>query len=153
MKKTVPLLLVLALISACNGAADPVPPALEALEKLRAATEAKPTVETYNQLLAEAKDKVNTASTNLPDGELKRELNQALEAFVDAGAVWTETHGEDSFFTRLGAGKNLDSKYHFDKLSETEPGSMYAKRAEAMKKVWAIARDHTAKAVALSKNK
>jgi hypothetical protein len=62
--------------------------ALKALRKVEAATEAGVSFMNYQPLVIDAKAQVNEASSKLPDGELKKELNGAADAYADSMTVW-----------------------------------------------------------------
>src|ERR1700759_4072160 len=85
--------------------------AMKALQKLNAATEIGVNYQNYQPLLIEAKTQVNEAESVLPDGEVKSELNAAMDAYADAGDAWEA-------FIREGKGDEADS---FLLLNETEP--------------------------------
>lgn len=65
--------------------------ALKALKKVQAAVEVGTQYQQYNQLVIEAKAAVNDASSQLPEGELKGELEAAIEAYADAGEGWAKS--------------------------------------------------------------
>ena len=70
--------------------------AVSALRKLEAASQVKPSLMQYNQLVIEAKARVNEASAVLPDGELKQELNAAVDRGDSDSAItqfFVQTYG------------------------------------------------------------
>jgi hypothetical protein len=74
-----------------------------ALKKVHAATQSGVTYDPYSQLVIEAQAAVNDDSSKLPDGELKKELKGALDAYNDAKWAWgisrqaPSSNGRDSF--------------------------------------------------------
>ena len=62
--------------------------ALDALWKIDAALKVRVVYRDYSQLVTEAQAKVDKASSLLPDGELKKELNAAMDAYKDAKWAW-----------------------------------------------------------------
>jgi hypothetical protein len=97
-KKTTLLVIALALASlslACGGNSSQqstaAREAITALRKIEAATQTGVAYANYQPLLIDAKAKVNEASAKLPDGELKREIAAAMEAYVDASDGWQKT--------------------------------------------------------------
>jgi hypothetical protein len=76
---------------------------LKALKKIHAATQSGVKYDPYSQLVIEAQAAVNEDSSNLPDGELKKELKDALDAFNDAKWAWEisrqspASNGRDNF--------------------------------------------------------
>lgn len=62
--------------------------ALDALGRIDAALEVRVVYPDYSRLVAEAQAKVDKASTLLPDGEVKTELNAAMQAYKDAKWAW-----------------------------------------------------------------
>lgn len=65
--------------------------AMSALRKLESSAQVGVSYMNYGPLLIEARAKVNEASAKLPDGDLKKDLIEAMNAYERAGAVWTET--------------------------------------------------------------
>lgn len=107
------------ILSACGGLSakqqSATSEAITALRKLEAASQVKPSLMHYNQLVIEAKAQVNEAAMVLPDGELKQELNAAIEAYADAATAWAamqRTYLRDD----KEPGKTLGPKYglHLD---------------------------------------
>jgi hypothetical protein len=71
--------------------------ALTELKKLDAATEIGINKLEYSKMLINAQAAVKDASSILPDGELKNEINGAMQGYLDAKTVWF-IMGEDDFF-------------------------------------------------------
>lgn len=78
------------LIAACGPSAkqQATNDALDALGKVDAALKVKVVYPDYSRLVTDAQAKVDKASSLLPDGELKKELNAAMGAYKDAKWVW-----------------------------------------------------------------
>lgn len=97
-KKTMPLVVALAVASlllTCGGHSSQqntaAREAVTALRKIEAATQTGVAFANYQPLLIDAKAKVNEASAKLPDGELKRALADAMNAYTDAFDGWQKT--------------------------------------------------------------
>ncbi len=67
--------------------------ALKALRKVAAAEEVAPNYEQYVELLLEVKGEVDGYLADLHPGEVKYELNSALEAYMDLLRAWNATRG------------------------------------------------------------
>ena len=62
--------------------------ALDTLGKIDAALKVRVVYRDYSQLVTEAQAKVDKASSLLPDGELKKEIDAAMDAYKDAKWAW-----------------------------------------------------------------
>ncbi len=62
--------------------------ALDSLQKINAALKVRVSYQDYGKLVTEAQAQVDKASSLLPDGELKNELNVAMEAHREAKWAW-----------------------------------------------------------------
>ena len=111
MKPQIILLFVLVSVS-CSAKRDPgIESAREALEKLQriqAATQVGVNQVNYVPMLIAAKASVNNASKLLPDGALKKELNEGMNAYEDAAAVWQI---EEVIYSDSESGRELITKY------------------------------------------
>lgn len=162
----VPALVVAYLLTACGGlsakqqaaASD----AVTALRRLEAASQVKPSLAQYNQLVIEAKARVNEASAVLPDGELKQELNAAMEAYGDAAVAWAAM--QRTFLTDdREPGKTLGPKYglYLDSTTAgtreyleglerlTNPNYESAHMKGVLGRIWAVGKGHLDRASAL----
>lgn len=100
--------------------------ALKALRKVGAATQVGVNYQQYGSLVIDAQVAVNEAIRVLPEGELNREINAAIDAYVDAGQIWNAKiqSSTDELDTYSVSGKTLIRKYSL--LPERpEPGSKY----------------------------
>lgn len=64
--------------------------ALKSLRKIDSAAEIGLNDAQYKAMLIEAKAQVNEATRTLPDGELKTELNAAMDTYIHSREVWKE---------------------------------------------------------------
>lgn len=88
--------------------------AVKALLKIQAAHQAGVSYMNYQTLLIEAQAKVNEASAKMPDGDLKRQMQGAMEAYVDAGKLWErKVRGHSYLYSEMEPGKTLIPKYRF----------------------------------------
>jgi ABC-type glycerol-3-phosphate transport system substrate-binding protein len=89
--------------------------AVKALRKIEAATQVSVNYFQYSQLVVDAKAQVNEASATLPDGELKKEINAAMDAYADVGLIWREqVEGARNLYVDLPPGKTLIPKYSLE---------------------------------------
>lgn len=75
-------------VTACSRQNVVANNAVQALKKMQATTETGVNYQQYSQMLTEAQVAVNEANTKLPDGELKKELEKAMDAYKDAKWAW-----------------------------------------------------------------
>lgn len=122
--------------------------AINSLKKIGAATEVGLNKMKYADLLIEAKTAVNQANSILPEGELKTELNLAMDGYADAGTFW-----DGKVIARNG--ENIGTKY-LD-LEVPESALEYSSDRKAQSKfkefqnlclsgIWLIAEKHLNKA-------
>jgi hypothetical protein len=130
--------------------------ALKALRKVEAATQVGVSYQQYGQLVIDAKAQVNEASAKLPDGELKKELEAAMESYADAQDGWSKCVTKPMLFltdveTGDETGKRLKQKYNIESLSLI-PGKPITGFAESVEKgamlrtIWAAASQHVERA-------
>ena len=104
------------LLTACGGLSSKqkvaAQDAIAALKKIEAATQVGVNYQQYGMLLIEAKDKVNNANAALPASELKRELNAAIDAYADAGQVWSAKISDRNLKPDTEPGATLIRKYN-----------------------------------------
>ncbi len=144
--------LVMLSLNACaslSNKQDPaVSDAIKALRRIEAAVQVGVNFQQYGQLLIEAKSQVNEASAKLPDGELKRELNEAMEAYVDAGRVWNNKIQGYMILADSEPGKTVIPKYSLRTTTESR-GRQEANADEAIQVIWRVAKEHLERAAAL----
>lgn len=124
---------------------EPTDNALKALRKIEASTQVGVTREQYGSLIIEAKTQVNEANGSLPDGELKTELNQAVDAYADAGEVWDKQifQGESEL------GQRLIAKYGVQPVTVVPIKGTTIYDPEMRKKIWLVAKQHTDRAASV----
>lgn len=143
--------------------------ALDALGKIDAALKVRVLYPDYSQLVAEAQAKVDKASSLLPDGELKTELNAAMGAHRDAKWAWeisdqapTPTFsGRDSFilaaehqdlktlsFDRRNGNraKELMKKYSVTSGKESNMDLIRISTGDLLQAAWRVAHTHVEQA-------
>jgi len=142
------------MIVACGGlsakqqsAADE---ALKALRKIEAATQVGVSYQQYGQLVIDAKAQVNEATAILPEGELKKELETATDAYSDAGRVWSAAIARE-LFPGDEVSKYLKSKYNIEVARPISDGHEREQRSAILNVIWAIGRLHLEKASSLVK--
>jgi hypothetical protein len=77
-------------VAACGPSAErqAASDALDALGKIDSALKVEVLYPDYGRMVADAQAKVDKASSLLPDGELKTELNAGMGAYKDAKWAW-----------------------------------------------------------------
>src|SRR5215213_162666 len=129
--------------------------ALKALRKVDGAvTQVGVNFDKYNTLLIEAQAQVNEALRVLPDGELKRELQAAMEGYNDAGQVWYQKiNGTVTLWANDAGSRALMQKYHI----QPSPVRFYTgvivgngiDAEVAQQRIWIEARKHFLRASSL----
>lgn len=164
---------------ACGGLSGKqrkaVDEALTELRKLDAATDVGVSKMEYSKMLISAQAASNNAIEVLPDGELKNEIRESMQGYVDAKTFWNIMKDDDSFFAcetqpppdadninqRLTdllcnpEGGELVRKYKIPlrefktgQLSTTGKGAVSKK--EGMSRIWQSTKEHVQRASSLS---
>lgn len=122
---------------------------MKALRKVQAATQVGVNYQQYGTLAIDAQAQVNEALAVLPEGELKKEMNAAMEAYADAQDAWGAKiqSGSGELHTKYGPGQRLIPKYSLP----TSQGytTTFGDRADAetaMQTIWTVAHAHVDKA-------
>lgn len=136
--------------------------ALTALKKVQAATQSGVKYDSYSQLVNDAQAAFNEDSAKLSDGELKKELTEAMNAYNDAKWAWgvsiqaPSSSGIDSFIvaaeaqdlaTSLTARSNQTrAKELFRKYSlitdKEEKDSIFISTGDLLQAIWKAAEEH-----------
>jgi hypothetical protein len=115
--------------------------AVEALRDIEAATLGGVLYHPYSQLLGEAQVAVDEAAGLLPEGELKSELEAAMEAYADAGRAWEKkVDGARTLYPNSKPGNVLIEKYELDTALPTTYGSVNIE--PAIEAIWKAAAGH-----------
>lgn len=147
--------------------------ALDALGKIDAALKVKVIYADYSRLVADAQATVDKASSLLPDGDLKAEMNAAMDAYKDAKWAWEVSNqapapafgNRDSFI--LAAGLQDIKGLSFDRRSQTKAKELLKKYSvvsgsesdteltlistdDVLQAVWKAAGKHVERAKSLS---
>ena len=121
--------------------------ALRALKKIQAATQVGVTFFEYGPLVIEAKAIVNQASSVLPLGDLRTELELAMDAYADARAAWDETKYLRSY---QEPGRTLIPKYSLKTKNASRPRyhieHEFISTSDAIRAIWAAADAHLLRA-------
>jgi hypothetical protein len=122
--------------------------ALKSMNKISAATEVGVNYPQYGQMVIEAKAQVNEAVAVLPDGNLKKELNAAMDAYADSMKIWQHKLNNRSLFSDEPDSYTLIQKYSLKTTSFQFQGRPIdaADPAQALQTVWGTARTHLDKA-------
>ncbi len=101
--------------AACTGVSsgqrDAANAALKALRKVASATEVGISYQQYGDLLIETKATVNEALLVLPEGDLKKSLGAAMDAYADAREAWRVKIDGKQLDASESPGKILIPKY------------------------------------------
>ncbi|MDX6498994.1 MAG: hypothetical protein QOG23_2254 [Blastocatellia bacterium] len=127
--------------------------ALKALRKMDTATDVGVSYMQYGPMLIEAKTSVNDALSGLPDGQLKDELNAAIEAYSDANTLWRLTNNEgiklsgplEGTVTVPSSAEQIVKKYHVPDIFGTvhdEGNAGVVSKQSALSAIWKVARSH-----------
>ena len=108
---TLGLVLIASCISSQQNNAE-VRSAVEALDKIRAATEVGTSIDAYLNLVLEARVKVDLATATLTDEALRQDLALALQCYQDAATAWSYASNGDSLNKEREPGLSLHRKYH-----------------------------------------
>lgn len=126
--------------------------ALKALRKTASATEVGITYQQYGDLLIETKTAVNEALLILPEGELKRSLAAAMDAYADAREAWRIKIDGKQLDASEPPGKALIPKYSLA-TQHLSSGAMvvgnHADPDKAIQIIWAAAGQELARAMTL----
>ena len=149
------LLLILASLSGCGpsekqraeerskaAAAN----ALKSLRKIEAATQVGVNRMQYGPLLIEAKATLNEANAFMIDGDIKRDLNAAMEAFTDASGVWQQEYGVIQ--ANAEPGLTWQKKYNVPSRESTVLGYPVIDRETTVQLAWKQASQHLDRASA-----
>lgn len=125
--------------------------AIKALRKVNGATEVGITFLQYGPLLVEAKGPVDEALAALPEGELRREIQSAMEDYVLAGQAWSaslQSSGATGVPTGSELARILNERYS---LGLTLKKGRYLNRQQILQIIWKSARTHIENASSLSR--
>lgn len=126
----------------------PAPPqaavdALKRLRKIAGATEIGITYQEYGSRLIDLKADIDDLLTQVPNGELKKEIGRAMEAYIDALTIWRLMTGYDFEISSFGIGKTLQEKYSIPQEQVTEnAGMMIIRKQPALNTIWFSANTH-----------
>jgi len=119
--------------------------AVQALKKMSGATEIGLNIMEYNKRLIDLKGDVDEAVEQLPEGELKREIGAAMEAYVDAMEIWREDFLEYDFaLTQFEPARTLQKKYGIPQRDAESIG-----KNTTLSVIWSAASRHVDRASAL----
>jgi hypothetical protein len=132
---------------------------MKALEKLKTASAVGVNREQFSNLVIEAKSAVNDALNKLPEGELKHEIQAAMEAYTDASIGWAQFGGDTLTQLRGGDGTLLRLKQKYKFKSWAYNGKVYdeggpmesVERTNMLNAIWQEAGRHVDRAELLTK--
>jgi hypothetical protein len=125
--------------------------AVQALKKMSGATEIGLNIMEYNKRLIDLKGDVDEAVEQLPEGELKREISDAMDAYVDAMEVWRKEFVEFDFaLTEFEPARTLQKKYAIPQEQSSSSGMLIRKNV-TLSIIWSAASQHVDRASSLLK--
>jgi hypothetical protein len=162
------IILAMLLSTACGKTGSN---SVAALKKVHAATQSGVTYDPYSQLVIDAQAAVNEDASKLPDGELKKELKGALDAYNDAKWAWgisrqaPASNGPDSFIL-VAELQDLESQ-SFDRKNQTRARDLFEKYSlvsgeesamelaristnDLLQAIWRVAEKHVNRASSLN---
>ena len=121
--------------------------ALKALRKLETATEVGLNRASYGERLIDTKTDVQENLRALPEGELRKEIGLAMEAYADARTAWDRTLETESLVLFLKQNRPLVNKYsiRLKALTYEEVIGDY-NRTMILTPIWQAASNHLVKA-------
>jgi hypothetical protein len=112
--------------------------AIDSLRRMESALEIGISYQEYRSRMIDLKGDVDEAIAQLPDGELKKELGLAMEAYGDALTAWSDVIQNQNLFSASEPGKSLRKKYS---IPEAGAGG-YMLRDTALLTIWTVAGEH-----------
>ena len=119
--------------------------AIKSLRRMESATEIGISNQEYSSRMIDLKGDVDEALAQLPEGELRKELTLAIEAYTDALVVWNYKY---AFLTADEEPGQSWAKKYPNIVSEIE-GVNFVGRATAVPAIWVAAGEHVKRASAL----
>ncbi len=116
--------------------------ALKSLRKMAGAAQMGINFQEYSSRIIDVKADVDESVAQLPNGEIKKEINQALQAYIDAKTIWNDSATTELVLTQSEPGKSLQRKY---KIPETTKG-LVAEKTVALSTIWSVASKHIERA-------
>jgi hypothetical protein len=114
--------------------------AIKALRKVEASTQVGVSYVQYGSLLIDAQAQVNEALALLPNGSLKNEIKQAMEAYNDAYLAWQITKKQGFIISSPPSGMidsgQLIQKYSLPPSPLSGATSIYVTREDALNTIW-----------------
>lgn len=149
------LIIVMQSVIACGGLSGKQKQAAEralgSLRKVESAAQVGSSYQQYNLLVIEAKSQIDETSRLLPEGELKKELEAARDAYVDALTIWRQKSDPNPLHPNTEPGKTLIPKYRLrvEKFTMFGQQHEYAPIEEALTIIWRAGQEHVERAARL----
>lgn len=96
----------------------------------------------YGSLLIEVKASLEELLPTLPEGAIKSEIADALEAYKDAGQAWGTVHNKGALFTATEPAATLMKKYSIKPSVNAVGDADHLQLDTALSKIWAAAGAH-----------
>ncbi len=126
--------------------------ALKSLRKIAGATEIGINVQDYGSRLIDTKADIDEQLAQLPEGEVKKEIQLALQAYVDAHSIWSASAEYDFVLVKAATADilkkyNIPTKQNADDKKYNIPPS--ANKHLALNLIWKAGDNHIEKATKL----
>ena len=122
--------------------------ALKSLRKMAGAVEMGINFQEYGSRMIDLKSEVDEQLAQLPEGELKQEIELALQAYVDAKAAWTSGAQQEFLMSEYEPVKSLMRKYKVPKAPVMGISGTQEKTV-MMSAIWKVADKHIERATQL----
>ncbi len=147
MKKLFTFFICLVL-TACGGLSSEqkkeAKEAVEALQKIQAGEESgQVSFMTITPMIVEAKAQVNQAHAILPAGDLRNNLDIAIEAYIDGNRLWSSGVWNDDV-----CDADIVAEYQRKYPNNPQPGSKFCISVESLKYLFSLASENVNKAAA-----
>jgi hypothetical protein len=100
----------------------------------------------YSSRIIDLKSDVDEALAQLPDGELKKELGLAMEAYGDALTAWSEVVQGHILAPNFEPGKSLQKKYSIPEEKIGKGPEMKLSPDTTLSTIWTVAGEHVKRA-------
>jgi hypothetical protein len=123
--------------------------AIKELRKLAGATEIGVSFREYGTRLIDVKNAVDDALASIQEGELKKEISLALEAYVDAGHAWNTIIKDGNAQYDYTLSFDAEWMRIVEKYSLSPESSLVYGNDKALSAIWREARSHLERASTL----
>ena len=144
------------LLAGCSGGRKSIEAsnkAIQALKKVQAMIDVGPTYRNFGGAVAEAKTTVDEALPDVSNEQLKKEIADAMETYIDSNKLWNQIATQNSIRKEDGMGKVLTEKYGIFINPVWDMYFSEENQQALLKEMWTKAKQHLDKAIAISSGK